>query len=269
MDSTPVGTSGHGLVIERSPLTRLRASSRPPMALPPETPAPSLLPDARTWTALFGGAPLAAGEAAALNGAARARRVAPGAMVFQRAEPARGMVLVGEGDVVLGVRGSDGGFRTERHLHGPAWLDGAAAWLGEAHALDARAMTVATIVELPREALQAALERQPALARRIIVSLAREVRSQALSTHDLMHKDAPARLAAWLSERCQPDPSEPGQALVQLPMRKRDIASQLAITPETLSRLMRSFSSQGIVRVAGYSVHVLSLPRLHALAGAG
>ena len=82
-----------------------------------------------------------------------------------------------------------------------------------------------------------------------------------------MHKDAPARLAAWLHERCQPDPASPERALVQLPMRKRDIASQLAITPETLSRLMRSFSSQGVLLVAGYTVHVLDPAALQAIAG--
>ena len=115
--------------------------------------------------------------------------------------------------------------------------------------------------------MQAALERQPALARRIIGILARELRAQALSAHDLMHKDAPARLAAWLLARCQGDASQAAQAVVQLPMRKRDIASQLGITPETLSRLMRSLSSQGVIRVAGYTVHVLDLVGLRRTAG--
>jgi CRP-like cAMP-binding protein len=112
------------------------------------------------------------------------------------------------------------------------------------------------------------LDRCPALARRLITSLAREVRALAVNTHDLMHKDAPARLAAWLSERCTPSAAMAGRGVVQLPMRKRDIASQLAITPETLSRLMRSFSGQGIITVAGYTVHVLDPAALSRLARA-
>jgi CRP-like cAMP-binding protein len=60
--------------------------------------------------------------------------------------------------------------------------------------------------------------------------------------------------------------NDPHRGVVQLPMRKRDIASQLAITPETLSRLMRSFSSQGVIQVAGYTVHVIDLPALARLA---
>jgi CRP-like cAMP-binding protein len=54
--------------------------------------------------------------------------------------------------------------------------------------------------------------------------------------------------------------------MVRLHERKRDVASQLAITPETLSRLMRSFSRQGVIEVSGYNVRVLDPPALARLA---
>lgn len=254
---------------ERAPLTRLRMSSRPASAPAPSPGPTSLLPDAKEWGSLFGGPSTAAAEAAALGDVARGRRVAAGALVFARGDRARGLVAVVEGDIALGVRSGEAGFHTERHMHGPAWLDISAGWLGECHALDARAMSTATVIELPREPLQQVLDRFPGLARRLVTSLAREVRALAVNTHDLMHKDAPARLAAWLNERCTASPTAPGQGMVQLPMRKRDIASQLAITPETLSRLMRSFTSQGVINVAGYTVHVVDPEALGRLAGAG
>ena len=74
------------------------------------------------------------------------------------------------------------------------------------------------------------------------------------------------RLAAWLLQQCQPVDEEATTAVVQLPVRKRDIASQLAITPETLSRLMRSFSSRDVITVAGYTVQILDLPALRRIA---
>lgn len=253
--------------VERAPLTRLRASTRSAPTLDVLVGGTrSLLPDGRVWSGLFGNLPVPSAEATALTEISRARRVAPGALVFTRAEVARGLVLVSEGDIALGARANEGGFHTERHMHGPAWLDASAGWLGETHALDARAMTGATVVELPREGLLTVLDRFPALGRRLIIALAREVRALAVNTHDLMHKDAPARLAAWLQEHCAPDVADNRRGLVQLPMRKRDIASQLAITPETLSRLMRQFSSQGVIEVAGYTVHVHDLVALARLA---
>jgi CRP-like cAMP-binding protein len=81
-----------------------------------------------------------------------------------------------------------------------------------------------------------------------------------------MHKDAPARFAQWLVARFQPSVESANRGLVKMGERKRDIASQLAITPETLSRLMRSFTRQGLLVVAGYTVHVADVDGLRRIA---
>lgn len=228
----------------------------------------SVLPDARCWGRLFGEVALPADEAQALNGIARALRLEAGDTVFHRGTPATALVILCQGDAALGGPDAHGQFRTERHLQGPAWLDVSAGWLGEAHAHDARVLGPATVIELDCAALGAEIDHSPALARRLMRALARESQVLALSTQALMHQDAPARWAAWLLARFQPLPEAPGRGVVQLPLRKRDIASQLAITPETLSRLMRNFSSRGVIAVAGYTVHVLDRAALARLAGA-
>jgi CRP-like cAMP-binding protein len=153
-------------------------------------------------------------------------------------------------------------------VHAPGWLDLASAWLGERHAADALASAESVVVELPREALQEHVPAFPLLAQRLIVSLAREVQRLSVNTHELMHKDAPARFAAWLLQRCTVLDPAGGQGVVRLAERKRDIASQLAITPETLSRLMRALSRRSVIEVAGYTVQVLDLPALRAIARA-
>ncbi|NDY90037.1 Crp/Fnr family transcriptional regulator [Ideonella livida] len=265
MDPMTACPSDTVLPPDRAPLTRLRASSRAlagnGLADLPAGPR-HLLPDVGGWAAALGGANLAAQDAAALNEVARGRRLPAGALVFCQGELARGPVLVLEGDVAVGHRQEEGGFRTERHVHGPGWLDLCNGLLGTCYTADARAMTPSTVIELPCEPLMALLDEQSLVSRQLLLTLAGESRAMALNTHDLMHRDAPGRLAAWLLGRC-------GQAsVVQLPMRKRDIASQLAITPETLSRLMRSFSGQGMIRVEGYTVHVLDATALTRLAQA-
>lgn len=226
----------------------------------------SLLPDARVWNELLGAPPLTAPELAALATMARPRFVAQSGWIFSQQEPARSLVFVRDGDAALGWRSADGQFHVERPVRGPGWLDQSSAWIEARHAIDARAVTPLVVVELPRDDVQALLGTQPALARRLIASLAREVHSLAVSTHGLMHKDAPARFAQWLVERCHPTPESPQRATVRLGERKRDIASQLAITPETLSRLMRSLTRQGIIAVAGYTVTVSDLDALRRVA---
>jgi hypothetical protein len=129
--------------------------------------------------------------------------------------------------------------------------------------LDAVALTPVKVAELPRGPLQTLLDQRPALARRLLVSLAGEVRRLTVHAHELMHKDAPARLATWLHAHCQPEDDAPptNQAVVRLVERKSDVASQLGMTPETLSRLMRTLSDQGVIEVEGYTVQVRSALR--------
>ena len=72
------------------------------------------------------------------------------------------------------------------------------------------------------------------------------------------------------------DPRQPGEALWPeympadfLEERKRDIAQQLAMTPETLSRLMRSFEGRGLITVRGYLVRVHDVKALRDLLRSG
>ena len=220
----------------------------------------------RRLSPMFAALGLAAADAQALEREARARLVPQGHMVFTRHDQAHAVVALLQGDVALGVALPDGQFRPERLVHAPAWLDLGSAWLEGTHALDARALGAVTVAEVPLDAMLPMVERRSTLARPLISALAREVRDLTLNTHELMHKDAPARLAAWLRQRCVPRPGHADQAIVQLHERKRDIAAQLAITPETLSRLMRSFMQQGVIEVSGYTVLVLDPKGLERLA---
>ena len=222
--------------------------------------------DAGLWQALLGGDRLSDAELQALACVAQSQPVASGQEVLSRADFATTLVALQRGDVALGLRGADGAFHTERIVRGPAWLDLSSAWLGEAHVMDAQALGPAWLLVLPQDALAAQLAGHPGLAQRLIEGLAREVQALASNTHELMHKDAPARLAQWLRQRCEPVAGAAGQALVRLRERKRDVASQLAITPETLSRLMRSFNRQGVIEVSGYDVRVLDTGALARLA---
>jgi len=205
-------------------------------------------------------------EVDAIESFARVRPLAAGQPVFARQDKARAAVLLAHGSVALGLdRGADG-IEVERIAHAPAWLDLASVWLGAPHGIDARAHTACVIAELPLEALRERVLKQPALALRLIQGLAQELQAIASQTAGLMHSNAPARLAQWLRGHAKSTSGQPGRATIELAERKRDLAAQLAIAPETLSRLLRRLVRDGVIDVAGYTVHVLDRDALDRMA---
>ncbi len=207
------------------------------------------------WQALLGGPPLVAAELKALGQMAELRCLPVGASVFGRDQRALSLVAVLDGAVGLGQARHDQPFHLERTVRGPAWLDLASAWLGGCHSQDAQVQVTARVLELPLAAVRELLARQPAMPERLLSGLAAAVASLTGVTHDLMHKDAEKRLAAWLLQLARQPGADPRRVL--LGERKRDIAAQLAITPETLSRMLRQLKLKGLIEVQGYTVQLL------------
>lgn len=228
----------------------------------PERVQPVARPKVRLpWPVLLG--PLSMADGQLLDGYASERQVAEREPIFRRDEEAGSLVILLDGHVVVGHALDDQPMKAERVVHGPAWLDLSSAWSHGHFACDAVAQSRVAVAEVPLAPLRALLTQRPMLALRFIEQLAREVGRLGAQTHELMRKDAPARLAAWL--RRQSNGS--AHAVLRLAERKRDIASQLGMTPETLSRLMRSLSERGLIEVSGYTVRVLDADRLAELAG--
>lgn len=240
--------------------SRPRSPARP---AGPSTPAPRAI-----WNTLLGTPAPAAAAIDELQAIVVSRDLPAGSLLMSRHEPARDLLVLAQGDAALGVAQDDLPFQPERSLQGPEWLDAASAWLGGTPAQDAIAVSEVQLLALPRAALQPLLARHPELARQLLLVLARQVHQLTGVAHDLMHKDAEARFSDWLLQRCVAVAGEPPSAVVTLHERKRDIAAQLGITPETLSRLLRQLSRKGLIDVKGYTVSVLDLPALRRVAAA-
>ncbi len=72
---------------------------------------------------------------------------------------------------------------------------------------------------------------------------------------------ATSRVARYLVSK-----RTPPQMVIDLDVRKAVLASRLSVQPETLSRVMKALSAQGVIQVQGTQVQVLDIKQLLELA---
>ena len=210
-------------------------------------------------------------------------RVPAGTLLLQRGVPVPAAVFIESGQVALGVAGladpasaasahsdpSLGGQASAGLAHqigivqGPAWLETPAILLNLPSASDAVATTSVVLRRVSLEAFQAAVQGTTAVGNHVLLDLARAYREQPEHTLSRFAKDAEARCAEWLLRHAD---SGPGATCVKLELRKRAIAAQLGIAPETLSRVLRHLRERRLISGSGRVLNLVDPGGLRALA---
>ncbi len=145
-------------------------------------------------------------------------------------------------------------------VEAPFWLDAASALLGQPCALDMVAQTQVHLRHMPVEVFRRNCGDLPDCAQALLRSMAAGYLQQSGLAVSRLAQDAQSRCAQWLLQNAEPDTS--GAMSVTLHQRKRHIAAQLGIAPETFSRVMRHLREHGLVAGTG---SVLQLPQPVAL----
>ena len=190
----------------------------------------------------------------------QAEVVAPGEVLRQRNQRSPAVLHIDSGRVLLGVR-EDGQMRHQLGVvEGPAWLDAAAVLLDQPCAVDMVTETRVTLRSVPRETFMGGFAVLPSSAQDLVRDLAAGYCQQTELAVSGLAQDAEARCAQWLLRHAQNDGN--GALRVTLHQRKRLIAAQLGIAPETLSRVLRHLREHGLIAGTG---NVLNLPQPRAL----
>lgn len=198
---------------------------------------------------------------------AEACTVAAGTQLQRRAHAPEHVLHLDRGRVALGVM--DNGVMTHQMgmIEGPTWLNASCAVLGSKPAVDAVADTAVQLRRVPMGEFLASLRALPAPALGLLRDLAQSHRQQAELAVSRLAKDAEARCAEWLLRHAEPARDAPETLMVMLNQRKRLIAAQLGIAPETLSRVLRHLRERSLISGSGRVFSVVDLNGLRALAG--
>lgn len=191
---------------------------------------------------------------------AKAEVIPAGQVLRQRGARPDSVLYLDSGCVVLGVREANQLRHQLGMLEGPAWVDAAFVLAGKEFSID---MITDSRVRVRRMSLQAFrdnLKTLPDTVLALMQDMANGYCQQTETAVSRLAQDAETRCAQWLLRHAQQDDN--GSLRVTLNQRKRTIAAQLGIAPETFSRVLRHLREHGLIAGSG---NVLNLPQPSAL----
>lgn len=188
-----------------------------------------------------------------------------GQQVLSRGTRPETMCFIESGHVALGVMQDHILVHQIGVLEGPCWLDASSAVLDVAGLVDGVATSRLMLRSVPHAKFQQLMAAMSKPARSLVVDLALTYRRQTEFAISRLAKDAESRCAEWLLSHAVRQAE--GVLAVELQQRKRSIATQLGITPETFSRVLRHLRDQSLISGSGRVLHVINPKALRAVAG--
>ena len=186
-----------------------------------------------------------------------------GARVLTRGQTSSNTVYLVSGQVSLGLWQAGRWAHRQGSIAAPDWIDLSGALLDGEVGFDAVSDTPVEIKCVPLSSFRLWRTDQPAGVQSMLRSLARQQREWAQTTLSRLAMDAHARCAQWLLHQAE---HTGATSLVQLTQRKRQIAEQLGMAPETLSRILRDWREQGLIHGRGRTLNLVDPVRLRSLA---
>jgi CRP-like cAMP-binding protein len=186
--------------------------------------------------------------------------------LLRRGQPATKAIHLLTGRVAFGVIEEGVLVHQLGAVEGPFWLEAAAAMLGLPHAVDVMAESSVTIQTMPLAQFRSQLKNLPEAVHTLMLDLAKAQRQQIEVGVSRLAKDADARFAEWLLRHSEPADAQ-GNLAVILQDRKRLIAAQLGIAPETFSRVLKHLRDRKLISGSGRVLKLLDPIGLETLAG--
>jgi len=209
---------------------------------------------------LFGGLP--GDQLRVLAQCASQKSVRPGRQVFEDMAHSPGFYLVVWGRVKI-FKSSPEGREQTIFVFGPGELFCLTAFADEYSPASATALEDTRILFFPAEVMEGVARREPALLFGIMLALSRRLKEALAVIEALSLQEIPQRLAIFLTHSL----AKEGQGdSFELPFSQRELAKIIGATPETLSRVFRKLSDEGVLSMDGRTIRILERSALGALA---
>lgn len=185
-------------------------------------------------------------------------------MIVNRGDRPDGMYVVMAGEIKLLLVSASGAERIVRLVRAGETFCEEAVLTDAEYVLAARASRNSQVVYLPRAAIQSVMARHTKFAEVMIKLLSRRMHELLIDMELCEQRSSAQRVAHYLVQHANHDR---GATEVRLSSAKQVIASQLNMTPESFSRVLRRLKHDGFILPRGrYAIALTNLSGLKSLA---
>lgn len=125
----------------------------------------------------------------------------------------------------------------------------------------AEAIRDTVVCMIQRKDVQDFLEQYPAISLKLLAEMSKRLESSERQTTQVALESVITRLVLFLAENVEPEMGN--SPIITLPMGKKDIASYLGTTPETISRKFGELEDEGLIQqLSGKRIKILDLDDL-------
>lgn len=180
------------------------------------------------------------------------RKFPKDSLLFSPGEESNSLNIIRKGFVRVYTLNPNGRERVIRLLR-PGDITGELALTGESkHQQYALALSDVHVCSIMRDDFRALLLRYPDISLRLLAVLSKRLEEAENQASEMAVESVETRLAGYLLEQKEvqelTSPFRPHKDLVELKMKRKDIASFLGMSPETLSRKLSEFEDQKLIR---------------------
>lgn len=204
-------------------------------------------------------------QAAALAEHCRPLSAPRGEVIAQRGTLLPGVLVLCAGSVKLCLRSAEGDERVLRIVAAGESFGEPTALLRKPCLYDAIALTDAKLLSIATAGIFALLSRDRRFARSVVVALAERSYTVLTELEAATTQRGAQRLAGYLESLPRRQGAR-GAAKVLLPVSKTVVAALLGMKKETLSRLLRQLTADGVIGMTRREIDILDPARLSAAA---
>lgn len=195
----------------------------------------------------------------AVAGVCTLKSLEKGEMLFREGDKAEGFYVLQTGAISVFKITPDGREQIICVFRPPESFAEVTLATLEAYPANGVALENSKVILVQRTGFRDLICRKPELSLHMLASMSLHLKHLVQTLQDYKGRQIEGRLSDWLLKH-----APAGADIFELPVTKKNLAGQLGVTSETLSRTFARFRDEGLIRVEGPRVHLLNPAGLRA-----